>query len=143
MTAVTDLGTARAWCERWADRVGGSVVQFGIYDSGEERFLGHIALQQISFANSHAELGYRIAPWARGGGVATAAVRAVSGYAFGTVGLNRLGIGHSVENPASCRVAEKAGFALEGTLRQFYRCGDGMLYDEHLHGRLASDPAPH
>jgi RimJ/RimL family protein N-acetyltransferase len=39
-------------------------------------------------------------------------------------------------------VAEKAGFLWEGTLRQAYVYGDGMRYDDHLHARLASDPAP-
>jgi RimJ/RimL family protein N-acetyltransferase len=142
MVKITDLETALAWVERWTDWDGGTVGQFGIYEPAEDRFLGHVALQRIDFGNSSGELGYRVAPWARGGGVATAAVRAVSDYAFTTLGLNRLALGHSVANPASCRVAEKAGFAWEGTLREAYRCGDGLLYDEHVHGRLAADPAP-
>jgi RimJ/RimL family protein N-acetyltransferase len=44
-----------------------------------------------------------------------------------------------VANPASCRVAEKAGFRLEGTMRASFRAEDGQRYDEHLHARLATD----
>jgi hypothetical protein len=39
-------------------------------------------------------------------------------------------------------VALKAGYPVEGTLRQSYIYGDGRRYDEHLHARLASDPEP-
>ncbi|WP_223884412.1 GNAT family N-acetyltransferase [Micromonospora craniellae] len=42
-------------------------------------------------------------------------------------------------NPASCRVAERAGYPVEGTLRESHRYGDGRRYDEHLHARLATD----
>ena len=44
-----------------------------------------------------------------------------------------------VDNPASCRVATRAGFALEGTHRSSFRYGDGRLHDEHSHARLAAD----
>jgi RimJ/RimL family protein N-acetyltransferase len=44
-----------------------------------------------------------------------------------------------VENAASCGVARKAGFLLEGTLRESYRYADGRFHDEHLHARLATD----
>ena len=43
-------------------------------------------------------------------------------------------------NPGSCRVAERAGYLLEGTLRDSHRYGDGRRYDEHVHGRLTTDP---
>ena len=55
---------------------------------------------------------------ARGQGVATAATRAAAGWAFGAVpGLERLQLRAAVENVASNRVAEKAGFTREGVLR--------------------------
>jgi RimJ/RimL family protein N-acetyltransferase len=47
-----------------------------------------------------------------------------------------------VENTASGRVAEKAGFTLEGRLRRSYRYGDGLKHDEFIWSRLAGDPAP-
>jgi RimJ/RimL family protein N-acetyltransferase len=68
--------------------------------------------------------------------VATAAVGAVSEWAFG-LGLHRLQLRHSVRNPASCRVAAKTGYALEGVLRSALRHADGW-HDMHLHARLAA-----
>jgi RimJ/RimL family protein N-acetyltransferase len=71
--------------------------------------------------------------------VAAAAVRIVVREAFDTLDLHRVTLYHAVENEASCRVALRAGFQLEGTLRQGYRYGDGTYHDEHVHGLLASD----
>ena len=45
---------------------------------------------------------------------------------------------HAVANPASCKVALRAGFPLEGLLRQSFVYGDGQRYDEHLHARRHS-----
>ena len=47
-----------------------------------------------------------------------------------------------MENTASGRVAEKAGFTREGRLRRSFRYGDGVKPDELLWARLAGDPAP-
>ena len=63
-------------------------------------------------------------------------------WAFATVPLERVELCHAVENAASGRVAEKAGFTLEGRLRRSYRYGDGVRHDELLWARLADDPAP-
>ncbi len=62
-------------------------------------------------------------------------------WAFGETGLNRIALRHAVGNAASCAVANAAGYALEGTMRQSYRFGDGNLHDEHLHAHLRIDPA--
>lgn len=139
LTTVTDEETALAWCERWADWNGGTSAQWCVFDAEGGRLLGAISLFDIDDENSAAEIGYRVAPWARGQGVGTAALRSVAGWAFAALGLTRLQLLHALENPASCRVATKAGFALEGTLRSSYRYGDGELHDEHLHARLVSD----
>jgi [ribosomal protein S5]-alanine N-acetyltransferase len=52
--------------------------------------------------------------------------------AFETLGLHRLSLRHSLHNTASCRVAEKVGFAVEGTLRSAARHEDGW-HDMHVH----------
>jgi RimJ/RimL family protein N-acetyltransferase len=79
-----------------------------------------------------------VTPAARGRGVAARAVQALTGWAFGTIRFNRLGIQHSTANMASCRVAARTGFLLEGTLRQAIKHADGW-HDWHIHGRLRSD----
>lgn len=134
-----DLDEARAWCERGADWSDGTHATFSVLDATSGRLLGNVSLHKIDHVGGDAEIGYRVAPWARGRGVATDAVAAVARWAFGALGLVRIELGHAVANPASCRVAEKAGFRLEGTLRQAFVYGDGQRYDEHLHARLATD----
>ncbi|MFD7322462.1 GNAT family N-acetyltransferase [Streptomyces sp. NPDC059875] len=62
----------------------------------------------------------------------------ISRWALEDVGLHRLRITHSLENPASCHVATKAGFALEGTMRSALLHADGW-HDEHLHARVQGD----
>lgn len=137
-----DEETAQAWAERYADWDGGRSPLFGVYEAVEGRLLALVSLHKIDFGLSAAELGYRVAPWARGRGVATMALGTVSQWAFGALELTRLQLIHAVENAASCRVAEKCGFRHEGTTRSSYRYGDGELHDEHIHGRLVSDPLP-
>ncbi|MBM2621695.1 GNAT family N-acetyltransferase [Actinoplanes sp. LDG1-06] len=65
-----------------------------------------------------AQIGYWMDPAARGRGVATAAVRALCGWGFDTLGLGLVEWRAEVGNHASRRVAEKAGFRVEATLRQ-------------------------
>ena len=142
LASGVDEEKARAWVERWADWDGGQHGLFCVYEATEGRLLGMVSLHKIDFQLSCGELGYRVAPWARGRGIATIAVRSVTDWAFGFLGLTRMQLIHAVDNSASCRVAEKAGYQLEGTTRSSYRYGDGNLHDEHIHGRLATDLAP-
>jgi RimJ/RimL family protein N-acetyltransferase len=93
-----------------------------------------------------AEVGYWIVPQVRGRGTAPNALAAVSSWAFaaeerGGLGVRRLQLLHAVGNTASCRVAQKAGFLHEGTLRGSFRYGDGAWHDEHIHARLFTDGA--
>jgi RimJ/RimL family protein N-acetyltransferase len=137
---VVDLDSARSWCEQMADWSDGSHATFTVHDATTARLLGNVSLWRVDLADQRtAAIGYRTAPWARGRGVATIAVRAVSGWAFGALGIERIELPHAVANPASCRVAEKAGFRLEGTMRAAFRAEDGTRHDEHLHARLAGD----
>ncbi|MDQ0994671.1 RimJ/RimL family protein N-acetyltransferase [Streptomyces sp. V3I7] len=66
------------------------------------------------------------------------AVRRVSRWALEELGLHRLRLCHSTANPASCRVAEKAGYAVEGTMRGALLHEDGW-HDQHLHALVQGD----
>jgi RimJ/RimL family protein N-acetyltransferase len=106
------------------------------------RLLGAVSLHKIDLEQADAEVGYWLAPWARGRGWGALAVSAAARFGFEQLHLHRLHLFHAVENQASCRLATTAGFALEGRLRQSYRLAGGPYHDEHLHARLASDPEP-
>jgi len=81
-------------------------------------------------------------PAARGRGVAALAVDAACRWAFAALPVDRIELCHAVENAASGRVAEKAGFTYEGHLRRSFRYGDGVKHDELLWARLVDDPPP-
>jgi RimJ/RimL family protein N-acetyltransferase len=104
--------------------------------------LASVSLHSIDRAQADAEVGYWTVPAARGRGVAPVAVDAACRWAYARLGVDRVELCHAVENAASARVAEKAGFTLEGRLRRSYRYGDGRKHDELLWARLSDDPAP-
>ncbi|MFD8599486.1 GNAT family N-acetyltransferase [Kitasatospora sp. NPDC059646] len=94
---------------------------------------GHLDLEE-----GGAEIVYWLLPAARGRGVAVEAARAAGRWAFEELGLHRLTLCHSVANPASCRVADRAGYTLEGTMRSALLHADGW-HDQHLHSLVADD----
>ncbi len=128
--AVALIGSyQQAWREETA-------AQWAVAEPGGE-VTGRIALRAIDLVQGCAEVAYWVLPAARGRGIAATATKAVSGWAFG-IGLHRLELDHSVANLASCRVAEKAGFAYEGTKRGAALHTDGW-HDMHLHARISGD----
>ena len=70
------------------------------------------------------DVGFWIAPWARGQGAATRAVQLLSRWALTELGLARVQLATYVDNHASQRVAERCGFVREGVLRAFLRSED-------------------
>jgi RimJ/RimL family protein N-acetyltransferase len=87
-----------------------------------------------------AEIGYSVAPWARGRGIATTAVRLACRYAFDDAGLARVYWYANVGNHASRRVAEKVGFQiLPGALRQMLPTRDGGRADAWVGDLLPTD----
>lgn len=102
------------------------------------RVLGRIALRGLDFDDGVAWVGYWVLPAARGAGVATRALAAVSSWALDGIGFHRLELEHSTLNDASCGVARKAGYLLEGTKRRAAVHDDGP-HDMHLHARVRGD----
>lgn len=139
--ACPDLETAEAWCRDGADWSDGSHATWHAVDRETGLMVGNVSLFAIDTDDRVAKIGYRVLPAARGRGVARQMVDAVTGWAFETRGLMRVQLEHSVENPASCRVAEAAGFRYEGTARSAYAVpGTADREDCHIHGRLPTDP---
>ena len=95
----------------------------------------------VDAANHSAAIGYWIDAASEGKGVVTAAVGALVDDSFQRWQLTRVEIRADVENRASCAVAERLGFQLEGVMRQAYRVSDGRYSDDALYSLLASDPA--
>jgi [ribosomal protein S5]-alanine N-acetyltransferase len=103
--------------------------------------LGRVGFRVIDLAEGTAEIAYWVMPAARGRGVAARAAGALTAWALGGLGLHRIDLQHAVENLASCRVAERAGYAYEGTRRSSVLHADGW-HDMHLHARIAPGAGP-
>lgn len=102
--------------------------------------VGNVGLSAIEWRHQTAWASYWLATSARGRAFASRGLCAVSDWAYAE-GLFRLELGHRVNNPASCRVAGRAGYQAEGVERQKLRYGQER-FDVELHARLATDPAP-
>ncbi|MGW7682721.1 GNAT family N-acetyltransferase [Kribbella sp. NPDC054772] len=132
------LDEAGEWVRQWVDRWDAeTAASWAVVDEYDQP-LGQVGLRDVSLAEGSAGLSYWVVPEARGKAVAARSVDALSAWAFGLIGFNRLSIHHSTANTASCRVAERTGYRLEGTLRGAIKHADGW-HDWHLHGRLHSD----
>ena len=73
-----------------------------------------------------AEIGYGVRGDERGKGYASEALAAVARWALTEAGLQRAWLTANTDNVASVRVAEKAGFHREGTLRRAAMEEDGL-----------------
>ena len=110
---------ARAWIDGLAGRLAeGEAVRLAIVAGGGDP-VGSIGLRIDPFDRDIAEAGYMVGPAARGRGVATTALRLASRWALRDLGVARVQLATHVDNPASQRVAERAGFRREGVLRSW------------------------
>ncbi|MFC5927901.1 GNAT family N-acetyltransferase [Micromonospora vulcania] len=132
-----DDDSALLWVRRRADWSAGDHVSMAVTAAAGGQLLGSVSLHHIHHGD--ASIGYWTVPTARKRGVAVRAVVRLTEWAFADLRLHRVELCHAVANSASCRVADRAGYAAEGTLRESYQYGDGRRHDEHLHARLASD----
>jgi RimJ/RimL family protein N-acetyltransferase len=123
------------WTTRWDEETAAS---WAIIDKNDDQPIGQVGLRAISLFGASAHLSYWVLPNARGTGVAPRAARALMRWTFDVVRLHRISLEHSTANPASCRVAAKLGFAVEGTFRSAARHADGW-HDMHMHARLRAD----
>jgi RimJ/RimL family protein N-acetyltransferase len=83
------------------------------------RAVGGVGLELMTDVNRRsAEIGYWLGVDYWGRGIATEAVTLVTTWAFGAHGLLRIFAQPFAENRGSRRVLEKAGYALEGTMRR-------------------------
>jgi RimJ/RimL family protein N-acetyltransferase len=113
-------------------------LELAVAPLGDGRLVGAIGLGMDRYDPARAEIGYWVAPWARGAGVAASALSLLSRWAPGSAGLARLDLYASVSNVASIRVAERCGFVREGTLRKAWYRGPARE-DLVVYSLLAED----
>ncbi|MER6163893.1 GNAT family N-acetyltransferase [Streptomyces violaceorubidus] len=129
----------RGWITEWQRAWEGErSVQWAVADAADDRLLGRVALREMVLGDGVAEVAYWTTAQARGRGVAARGTRTLAHWALDEIGFQRLELSHAVANEASCRVAHKTGFALEGTKRSALLHADGW-HDMHLHARVRGD----
>jgi RimJ/RimL family protein N-acetyltransferase len=104
---------AEDFLKRVAEGWHGNVARFAIVY--ERRFAGSVDLRFDGIGG--AEVGFGLAPWARGKGVMTRALRLVLAWGFGLPGIEVMYWRAQVGNWASRRVAIRCGFRMEGMVR--------------------------
>jgi RimJ/RimL family protein N-acetyltransferase len=120
----------------WEEGAGRS---YAVTDATTGDLLGTIGLVEYDADGQIAEIGYWVSPGARGRGVATQATTAMARWCFGALGVARLQWAAEVGNEASRRVALRAGFTVEGVLRDRIRARDGSRADAWVGSLLPRD----
>nr|WP_199509700.1 GNAT family N-acetyltransferase [Nucisporomicrobium flavum] len=127
---------AHWWVTEGAAAASPSGGNYALADPVTDELIGSIGL--LYAQENVGSIGYWIAPQARGRGVATAATRALTEFAF-TAGYARIELRTELENAASQRVALGAGYTWEGVGRAA-GAGPGGRHDLIVWARVAGDP---
>ena len=131
-------GFGCTWLEAYEKaREAGTREGFAILDAETDVFLGLAAAVHLDEDAGEAELGYILAPEARGRGTATEALRLLTAWAFDR-GLVRLELRIAHDNERSVRVAERCGYQREGLLRSVH-FKSGRRTDLLIYSRLPGD----
>jgi RimJ/RimL family protein N-acetyltransferase len=128
--------------QRWIERaIVGSPdrVDFVIAEPETDRLLGAAGLHHLRWDEGSGEVGYWVAAWARGRGVASTATEALTDWGFSR-GLARVELLTHPENWPSQRVAIRAGYRPEGVRRGGGVDRGGRRYDLLVWARLSTDP---
>jgi [ribosomal protein S5]-alanine N-acetyltransferase len=109
---------------------------FAIVDRATGELLGGIGTRVAGPAV--VEIGYWVKAGARGRGIATRALALIVRFAFDELDAARVQLSTEPDNLGSQRVAEKAGFVREGTLRS-HLCIKGRRRDAVMFSLLPED----
>ena len=106
-------------------RLDGGLLHLVIADARSDAYLGET---MVSLGEHHvAELGCCLVAEARGRGIATRMLRALTDWAFAELDVQRMQVFVAPENVAALELAERAGFRREGILRAYWEDGNGRL----------------
>ena len=103
-----------------------------------ESIVGIIGFHPIDWQNRSALIGYWIAKKYQGKGIMTRSCRALTGFAFKSLHLNRIDIRCATGNVKSCAIPKRLGFTFEGTLRQAEWLYNHYV-DLHVYSMLAKE----
>ena len=118
-SAVSTVADVEAMIERILASAPSLPMRFVLQQTGSSAVQATVGFHTVSSLNGTAEISYDVAPAYWGRGIATAACRAATIWAFEVAGWHRVQATTLLPNVASQRVLEKCGFKLEGLVRNF------------------------
>ncbi len=98
----------------------GEALTLAVADAEDDAFLGSCGVIEMVREEQRCEIGYWLAPWARGRGAMTRAVRLLCRWLFDELEIERIAASAEPENTASQRVLERTGFTREGLARSLF-----------------------
>ncbi len=127
-----------AFIERqWSRNDDGQALAMAIAKADSNQAIGQIFLS-LTRVERQCRLGYWIVPGERGRGLASTAVRLVSGWLLTATDVYRLVAEVHPDNAASIALLEGCGFTLEGTLRSWLWI-DGQPHDALQYSLIRPD----
>jgi ribosomal-protein-alanine N-acetyltransferase len=142
---VTRYWSGAPWTERaqavkaiadtLASYADGSGLRFGIVLAASGELIGNATLHHFFEQNRRCEMGYALGSRHWGQGYASEALRALIGYGFRELDLNRIEADVDPRNVGSMRVLEKLGFRKEGYMPERWIV-DGEKADTVFYGLL-------
>jgi RimJ/RimL family protein N-acetyltransferase len=124
-TAVETEELVRRWAVMWITR---EDLRFGLYRKSDGLYVGGCGLHRPDWQVMRFEIGYWVRASLEGQGYVSEAVAGVTTFAFNTIGAERVELRCDSLNDRSVAVARRAGYTLEGNLRNNYENanGDGL-----------------
>ncbi|HTJ69409.1 MAG TPA: GNAT family protein [Actinospica sp.] len=126
-------------CRKMAEE--GTGARLAVDRVSDGSFIGWCSFNSWDSDYRSGSLGYCYTDSVWGNGYGTEAARAVLGWAFETLDLNRVQAETDTRNVACARVLEKLGFAREGTLREDCIV-NGDVSDSWVYGLLRREWRP-
>jgi RimJ/RimL family protein N-acetyltransferase len=102
-------------------------LDLAIVDRASGVCVGEAVLNDWDSASQSCNFRILIGPAGQNRGLGTEATRLIVGYGFETLGLHRISLEVYSFNPRARRAYEKAGFRVEGVLRESLRYGDEWI----------------
>lgn len=140
---VDDMATlddCRDYCSRCAAKwMLRTDLSLGIFDTSSGHYLGGTRLHDPNWKLRAFEIGYWVRQSAASHGYVSEAVRVLAQFALDDLDAQRIEITCDADNHASRRVAERAGFVMEGTRRNSSLGRDGNPKDWLMFSLIPED----
>ena len=132
---------AQGYIDRQLGRLAEGIgFPFAIAAAEGNRAVGGIGLWLQGLARGRATVGYSVTPSARGCGLGSAALTALTSFAWSVPALHRIELSIEPWNLGSTKTAERAEYEREGLLRSHQEIG-GHRRDMLLYATIRQSPA--